>query len=87
MGREPGRGAGVNRVPGLDASERNKSDLATVAPVPDRDPDELLAMVIEAVAENLPDDDAEVIELPVEDEGLITNEEFDAKRRELLEEL
>ena len=33
----------------------------------DYDPDELLAMVIEAVAENLAGDDAEVIELPVED--------------------
>ena len=42
--------------------------MATVAPMPDYDPDELLAMVIEAVAENLPDDDANVIELPVASE-------------------
>ena len=35
----------------------------------DYDPDELLALVIEAVAENLPGDDAEVLELPVAPEG------------------
>lgn len=34
----------------------------------DRDPDELLALVIEAVAGNLPGEDADVIELPVEDD-------------------
>ena len=33
--------------------------------MPDYDPDELLAIVIEAVAENLSGDDAEVLELPV----------------------
>ena len=42
--------------------------LATVAPMTDRDPDELLALVIEAVAGNLPGEDADVIELPVEDD-------------------
>ena len=31
----------------------------------DRDPDVLLAAVIEAVAENLPGDDTDVIELPL----------------------
>ena len=36
--------------------------------MPDHDRDELLAIVIEAVAENLSGDDAEVIELPVVDE-------------------
>ena len=33
------------------------------------DPDELLAMVIEAVAENLAGDDAEMLELPVAPQG------------------
>ena len=69
MGREPGRGAGLNRVPGRDASERNGSGLTTVVTMPDYDPDELLAMVIEAVADNLSGDDADVIELPVASEG------------------
>ena len=37
-------------------------------PADDLDPDVLLAAVIEAVAENLPGDDADVIELPKRDE-------------------
>ena len=34
--------------------------------MPDYDPDELLAMAIECIADGLSGDDAEVIELPVE---------------------
>ena len=41
--------------------------------MPEYDPDELLAMVIEAVAENLSGDDTEVLELPVASEGAATS--------------